>query len=1437
MKTINNFIALSFLLFCSFTLSMNIRSKFKTRGQECFIPDPNSYRFNDNWRLYNGGGEITFQGRGRDVYVQLNNEQNSAPQYWIVINGWDNTKSRVTRQSDSDVVCFSDVAPLDLYNLHDYKLVLDPQTATIAVYIDGQLHFSCTDPQGWNARGAQWYSISKWCCADFEFCNLESKPIETCFTPDPNAYKFNNDWTLGENGSGDLVFKGTGRDVYIQLNNQMDSSSHQYWIVSNGWSNTMSRVTRGDGSTVCEVPVAAVDLNTQNDYRVTFNPLSATIKMFINGRESFSCQDPNGWNASGAKYYSVSRYADAAFEFCNVKSEPLSDNSCFLPDPNAQRFDEAWTLQNGGGELSFKGKGRDVYIRAHNGNNAQPEQYWIVINGWDNTSSRITRSSDQSLVCQVGVPALNLNVWHDYKVIFNNLRSKITVIIDGQESFSCTDDQGWNAPNATHLSISRWGGADFVFCNVETKPYTDPNCFLPDPNTHHFNDAWTLQNGGGEINFSGKGRDVYVRFHDGNGAEPERYWIVINGWDNTSSRITRENDSSVVCQVAVPAVDLNVIHKYRIVSNPIRSSITVFIDGQESFSCTDSQGWNAPNATHFSISRWGGVDFTICDINSQSYTDPNCFLPDPNTHHFNDAWTLQNGNGEITFKGKGRDVYVRFHDGNGAEPERYWIVINGWDNTSSRITRSSDQSLVCQVAVPALDLNVVHDYRIVSNSIRSSITVFIDGQQSFSCTDDQGWNASNASHFSISRWGGVDFTICDINSQSYTDPNCFLPDPNTHHFNDAWALQNGGGEITFKGKGRDVYIRFHNGNGAEPERYWIVINGWDNTSSRITRENDSSLVCQVAVPALNLNVVHDYRIVSNPARSSITVFIDGQQSFSCTDDQGWNASNATHFSISRWGGVDFTICDINSTPYSDPNCWNSDPSSYKFQDNWTLKNGAGEITWRGLGRDAYIQLNNQMDSSSHQYWIISNGWDNTMSRVTRGDGSTVCEVPVTAIDLNRYHDYKLVLDKSKHSITLSIDGQSSFSCTDTQGWNANGATHFSLTHWGGVTYAYCDVNVSGPHSDCWTPNDAEYKFQDNWTLNNGAGEIHFTGTGRDVYIQLNNAQHSATQYWVVIAGWNNTKSRVTRSSDSEVVCFPDTPALDLNVPHDYRVIFNPSAAQIKVIVDGQDYFSCNDWQGWNAPNASFFSISRWGGTTFEICDVEAHGLNVPQSYLIKGDFINATTGKKIVNLDSAVLTIADSAGHVFPANVNGPSSSYKAYVPAGHYDMTASATGFITGEHTSDISADSQHDIFLSPIVKDLTARVVLKWKLVTPGRALDLDLYALNKKNGDRVYYLAKKSKTGQLILDVDNVKNGPETVTIAEATKDKVQIFVRNYNKIKTLAESGAEVAIYRGNQQIASLQVPTGDNDAAKTTWDIGNYNGATGEFELTNKLIVA
>jgi hypothetical protein len=97
-------------------------------------------------------------------------------------------------------------------------------------------------------------------------------------------------------------------------------------------------------------------------------------------------------------------------------------------------------------------------------------KYLVIIGGWDNTGSKVIRSDEEYLGCDF-YHSIDLDRWNDYKLTMIADIQTVKLEINGQEVWSCWDMNGYYAPNASYVGISRWKGYSSVVCNVQTLTY------------------------------------------------------------------------------------------------------------------------------------------------------------------------------------------------------------------------------------------------------------------------------------------------------------------------------------------------------------------------------------------------------------------------------------------------------------------------------------------------------------------------------------------------------------------------------------------------------------------------------------------------------------------------------------------------------------------------------------------------------------------------------------------------------------------------------------------------------------------------------------------------------------------------------------------------------------------------------------------------------
>ena len=195
-----------------------------------------------------------------------------------------------------------------------------------------------------------------------------------------------------------------------------------------------------------------------------------------------------------------------------------------------------------------------------------------------------------------------------------------------------------------------------------------------------------------------------------------------------------------------------------------------------------------------------------------------------------------------------------------------------------------------------------------------------------------------------------------------------------------------------------------------------------------------------------------------------------------------------------------------------------------------------------------------------------------------------------------------------------------------------------------------------------------------------------------------------------------------------------------------------------------------------------------------------------------------------------IETISDDTGHYIFENLE-----------AGYYTAEITKDGFITGyedvyigssENNSEFSTTSQ-DLVISPSLNSDEYRIVLTWG-ATPS---DLDSHFTGKLlNGSsfHVYYSDKTQYDGDTCvakLDVDDTNGyGPETITIKLTSNDTYNYYVYRYSSSGTLATSEAQVRLYKGDELLATYNVPT--NQEEGRYWNV--FSISNGSIENINSI---
>ncbi len=221
---------------------------------------------------------------------------------------------------------------------------------------------------------------------------------------------------------------------------------------------------------------------------------------------------------------------------------------------------------------------------------------------------------------------------------------------------------------------------------------------------------------------------------------------------------------------------------------------------------------------------------------------------------------------------------------------------------------------------------------------------------------------------------------------------------------------------------------------------------------------------------------------------------------------------------------------------------------------------------------------------------------------------------------------------------------------------------------------------------------------------------------------------------------------------------------------------------------------------------------------------------------IGGKIVNAFNGSPVGGLTLKLRAgINATSGTVISTTGTNSSGQYSvANLPAGNYTLEMSGTGFNTAFMTAICVGNTttgNQDGSITPILASGETRIILTWGEIPYD--LDSHLTGPVPSSADRfhVFFADRTFSFGGTTyadLDLDDTYSyGPETVTIREQTLGVYRYSVYNYsNGTSTnstdLSLSNATVRVYRGNNLVATFNVP---NNRGGTLWTVFELNGNT------------
>ena len=220
--------------------------------------------------------------------------------------------------------------------------------------------------------------------------------------------------------------------------------------------------------------------------------------------------------------------------------------------------------------------------------------------------------------------------------------------------------------------------------------------------------------------------------------------------------------------------------------------------------------------------------------------------------------------------------------------------------------------------------------------------------------------------------------------------------------------------------------------------------------------------------------------------------------------------------------------------------------------------------------------------------------------------------------------------------------------------------------------------------------------------------------------------------------------------------------------------------------------------------------------------------------VVSGNIKDALTGESLEGVSLSVLEgMNNRFGAGFTSGSSDSNGDYTLNLPTGSHTIRASLDGYITG-YFSVIAINGEtranQDGTITPGLNEGATRIVLTWG-ETPS---DLDSHLTGPAaSGGRfhVYYASQGSEDFAPFagLDVDDVSSfGPETTTIYRQDDGVYRFSVHDFTNRSSvsstaLAQSGAKVEVYQGDERVAVYSVPNDDG----TLWTV---------FELDDDRII-
>ena len=313
----------------------------------------------------------------------------------------------------------------------------------------------------------------------------------------------------------------------------------------------------------------------------------------------------------------------------------------------------------------------------------------------------------------------------------------------------------------------------------------------------------------------------------------------------------------------------------------------------------------------------------FCNGNTWEYFCPSWFLPQP-------------GNGTVTFKAQGNDIYIGLFEKIGILKFQYALIISGWNNTFIHLYKNGDwDNSIHEEYYHLEDTKSISEWAITFCKEDSSVNVRHQGKTVFHFKDSA-YNASNAAYISFSQYSGnvviheVEAMLPILEAKMEIKMNTdidnivkypYVPRSGVFHgapwdkFYPEWRLPVPGmGLISFTAKGNDIYVGLFNEPNTKKFQYGIIISGWNNTEAKVYKNGNWSKEV-ISAPAIiaNPKQLNKFGILFNSRKETVAVIINSHIVLTFYDPN-YNASQAQWISLSQYG--DNVIIDQVDVDYS-----------------------------------------------------------------------------------------------------------------------------------------------------------------------------------------------------------------------------------------------------------------------------------------------------------------------------------------------------------------------------------------------------------------------------------------------------------------------------------------------------------------------------------------